>query len=55
MTVRSDAAAVVMSRPGPTLDTPIARILATGVSALEPELMGLGPIESTGRRYAGPG
>ena len=24
--------------------TPLARILATGVSALEPELMGLGPI-----------
>jgi len=28
---------------------PLARILATGVSALEPELMGLGPIESTRR------
>jgi acetyl-CoA C-acetyltransferase len=27
--------------------TPIARILATGVSSLEPELMGLGPIESS--------
>ena len=27
--------------------TPLARILATGVSALEPELMGLGPIESS--------
>jgi acetyl-CoA C-acetyltransferase len=27
--------------------TPIARIVATGVSALEPELMGLGPIDSS--------
>ena len=27
--------------------TPIARIVSTGVSSLEPELMGLGPIEST--------
>jgi acetyl-CoA C-acetyltransferase len=27
--------------------TPIARIISTGVSSLEPELMGLGPIEST--------
>ena len=27
--------------------TPIARISSTGVSSLEPELMGLGPIEST--------
>ena len=27
--------------------TPIARIISTGVSAVEPELMGLGPIEST--------
>ena len=27
--------------------TPIARILATGVSSLEPELMGLGPVESS--------
>jgi acetyl-CoA C-acetyltransferase len=27
--------------------TPIARILSTGVTALEPELMGLGPIESS--------
>ena len=29
--------------------TPIARIISTGVSSLEPELMGLGPIESTGQ------
>jgi acetyl-CoA C-acetyltransferase len=43
------AAAVVMSRArADELGiTPIARILATGVSALEPELMGLGPIESS--------
>jgi len=27
--------------------TPLARIIATGVSALEPELMGLGPIEAS--------
>jgi acetyl-CoA C-acetyltransferase len=27
--------------------TPLARIISTGVSSLEPELMGLGPIEST--------
>jgi acetyl-CoA C-acetyltransferase len=27
--------------------TPIARIISTGVSSVEPELMGLGPIEST--------
>jgi acetyl-CoA C-acetyltransferase len=27
--------------------TPIARIISTGVSSLEPEMMGLGPIEST--------
>ena len=43
------AAAVVMS--GDRADelgiTPLARILSTGVSALEPELMGLGPIESS--------
>ena len=27
--------------------TPIARIVSTGVSSLEPELMGLGPVESS--------
>jgi acetyl-CoA C-acetyltransferase len=27
--------------------TPIARIISTGVSSLEPEMMGLGPVEST--------
>jgi acetyl-CoA C-acetyltransferase len=43
------AAAVVMSRElADRLGiTPIARIISTGVSSLEPELMGLGPIEST--------
>jgi acetyl-CoA C-acetyltransferase len=43
------AAAVVTSRAlAARLGiTPIARIVSTGVSSLEPELMGLGPIEST--------
>ena len=43
------AAAVVMSADlARTLGiTPIARIVSTGVSSLEPEMMGLGPIEST--------
>jgi acetyl-CoA C-acetyltransferase len=48
------AAAVVMS--GTLADqlgiTPIARILSTGVSALEPEMMGLGPIESSRQALA---
>ena len=50
------AAAVVMS------DTlarqlgiqPVARIVSTGVSALEPEMMGLGPIESSQQAMRGP-
>ena len=43
------AAAVVMSRARASElgITPIARIISTGLSALEPELMGLGPIESS--------
>ena len=43
------AAAVVMSRAlaGQLGITPLARIVSTGVSALEPEMMGLGPIESS--------
>jgi acetyl-CoA C-acetyltransferase len=43
------AAAVVMSaaRAKELGITPIARIVSSGVSSLEPELMGLGPIEST--------
>jgi acetyl-CoA C-acetyltransferase len=32
--------------------TPLARIVATGVSALSPEIMGLGPIEATKRALA---
>jgi len=43
------AAAVIMSdRKARELGlTPIARIIATGLSALEPEMMGLGPIEAS--------
>jgi acetyl-CoA C-acetyltransferase len=43
------AAAVVMSaeRAAQLGIEPLARIISTGVSSLEPELMGLGPIEST--------
>ena len=43
------AAAVVMSRArADELGiTPLARIISTGVSALNPEVMGLGPIESS--------
>jgi acetyl-CoA C-acetyltransferase len=43
------AAAVVMSgaMAGELGIQPIARIISTGVSALEPEMMGLGPIDST--------
>lgn len=32
--------------------TPLARILSTGVSALSPEIMGLGPVEATNRALA---
>jgi len=32
--------------------TPLARIIATGVSALSPEIMGLGPVEATKRALA---
>ena len=32
--------------------TPLARIVATGVSALSPEIMGLGPVEATRRALA---
>ena len=43
------AAAVVMSRARAAElgITPIARIISTGVSSLAPEMMGLGPIESS--------
>jgi acetyl-CoA C-acetyltransferase len=42
------AAVVVMSdtRAGELGITPLARIVASGVSALDPEIMGLGPIEA---------
>ncbi|MFV2084641.1 acetyl-CoA C-acetyltransferase [Micromonospora sp. LOL_021] len=45
------AALVVMSAArAAKLDvTPLARIVATGVSALSPEIMGLGPVEATRR------
>ena len=48
------AAAVVMSRARAAElgITPIARIISTGVSSLEPELMGLGPIESSRQALA---
>jgi len=48
------AAAVVMSRARAVQlgIGPIARIISTGVSSLEPELMGLGPIESTRQALA---
>ena len=32
--------------------TPLARIVATGVSGLSPEIMGLGPVEATKRALA---
>jgi acetyl-CoA C-acetyltransferase len=35
--------------------TPLARILSTGVSALSPEIMGLGPIEATKKALANAG
>ena len=45
------AAVVVMSdRKARDLGiTPLARIVATGVSGLSPEIMGLGPVEATGQ------
>jgi acetyl-CoA C-acetyltransferase len=51
------AAVVVMSdtKASELGVTPLARIVATGVSALSPEIMGLGPVEATRRalRLAG--
>jgi acetyl-CoA C-acetyltransferase len=35
--------------------TPLARVVSTGVSALDPELMGLGPVESSRRALAAAG
>jgi len=51
------AAVVVMSdvRAHALGLTPLARIVATGVSALSPEIMGLGPVEATRRALANAG
>ena len=48
------AALVIMSdvRAAELGITPLARIVATGVSALSPEIMGLGPVEATRRALA---
>ncbi|MEU3270250.1 acetyl-CoA C-acetyltransferase [Saccharomonospora sp. NPDC006951] len=48
------AALVIMSgdRAGELGITPLARIVSTGVSALSPEIMGLGPVEATRRALA---
>jgi acetyl-CoA C-acetyltransferase len=48
------AAVVVMSdtRAAELGITPLARIVATGVSGLSPEIMGLGPVEATTRALA---
>jgi acetyl-CoA C-acetyltransferase len=48
------AAVVIMSdrRAGELGLTPLARIVATGVSALSPEIMGLGPVEASRRALA---
>ncbi|WP_426243840.1 acetyl-CoA C-acetyltransferase [Nocardioides sp. LHG3406-4] len=48
------AAVVIMSdsRAAELGVTPLARIVSTGVSALSPEIMGLGPVEATRRALA---
>jgi acetyl-CoA C-acetyltransferase len=49
------AAAVVIMSDRKAADlglTPLARIVATGVSALSPEIMGLGPVEASQRALA---
>jgi acetyl-CoA C-acetyltransferase len=48
------AAVVIMSdtRAAEIGITPLARIVATGVSALSPEIMGLGPVEASRRALA---
>jgi acetyl-CoA C-acetyltransferase len=48
------AAVIVMSdtRAAELGITPLARIIATGVSALSPEIMGLGPVEASRRALA---
>jgi acetyl-CoA C-acetyltransferase len=51
------AAVVIMSdrRASELGLTPLARIVATGVSALSPEIMGLGPVEATRRALSNSG
>ncbi len=52
------AAAVVILSADKAADlglTPLARIVATGVSALSPEIMGLGPVEASRRALANAG
>jgi acetyl-CoA C-acetyltransferase len=51
------AAVVIMSdrRAAELGLTPLARIVATGVSALSPEIMGLGPVEATRRALSNAG
>jgi acetyl-CoA C-acetyltransferase len=51
------AAVVIMSdrRAAELGLTPLARIVATGVSALSPEIMGLGPVEASSRALASAG
>jgi len=51
------AAVVIMSdrRVSELGLTPLARIVATGVSALSPEIMGLGPVEASHRALANAG
>jgi acetyl-CoA C-acetyltransferase len=51
------AAVVIMSdtKAAELGATPLARIVATGVSALSPEIMGLGPVEATKRALANAG
>ena len=51
------AAVVIMSdtRAAELGLTPLARIVATGVSALSPEIMGLGPVEASRRALQRPG
>ena len=51
------AAVVIMSdtKAAELGATPLARIVATGVSALSPEIMGLGPVEASKRALANAG
>ncbi|MDT0530564.1 acetyl-CoA C-acetyltransferase [Micromonospora sp. DSM 115977] len=51
------AALVVLSdiRARELGQTPLARVVATGVSALSPEIMGLGPVQATQRALANAG